>query len=174
MLNCRSWNKPVAIFTQGLSGSGKSWWVKRLIKDAEGFEWINTDTYIESHPAYNPKNPAELYCWGKRQADNALADTVAARKSYVLDGTMSDPSKAIRRMQDARAAGYHVVLITVDVPLELALSQNAKRERNVPVEVIEEKAATMPRAIAEAMRLADAGFYVQRTDAADPGTVEAF
>ena len=167
-------DRPVAVFTQGLTGSGKSYWTKRLIGGVQGFDWINVDTYLEAHPDYDPKHPEILYPWAKEQSKIALAESLAARRSYVLDGTLADPAGAIQKMRRAIDAGYYVILVTVEVPITLALYQNLKRERTVKESVIWEKAETLPRAIAEATALADAGYNVKRTGVEDPGTVTDF
>jgi len=169
-------DRPIAVFTQGLSGSGKSYWSRRVLEgsvDVESLLWIDTDQWLESHPEYDPRNPSELYEWAAAQAHAAHRNALQERQSFFLDGTLSDP-RNVRNIAAAKAAGYFTLLITVDVSLKLALGQNARRARHVPEDVIRAKARTMPTAILRGIEVADAGWIITRQDVTDPGTVEAW
>ena len=153
--------QPIAILTQGLSGSGKSYYLNLLIKNQQDFILIDSDQWIQSHPDYDPKNPQELYPWAKAQANAAHKSALENRQSFILDGTMSEAHQ-VSRIHEARAAGFRVLVLTVDVSLEIALHQNAMRERNVPEEVVRGKALTMQDAIQAVREHADGGWIITR------------
>lgn len=140
------------VFTMGLPGAGKSYVAER---DYPGFEMIDPDAYKAAHPDYDPKNPAALHEWSQIETERAFARAMAEGGRYVVDGTGTNAEKMVRRIREARAAGFDVTLLYVTVSLATSLARNASRERVVPEHVIRSKAADIATAFDIVSREAD-------------------
>ena len=57
-----------------------------------------------------------------------------------LDGTGTNAEKMVRRIREAAAVGYSTRLVFVKCTLETSLKRNAARTRNVPEDVVRQKA----------------------------------
>ena len=128
------------IFTAGLPGSGKSTTLRRLGL-LNTHTTIDPDSIKETHEDYDPKNPQALHAWSKEISEiqfQSACDEGTGR--YIIDGTGTNAEKMIRRMRQAKAAGFMVRLILVEVSLETAIARNAARTRTVPAHVVIEKA----------------------------------
>ncbi len=143
------------IFTMGLPGAGKST-VIRENRLAEGAMVIDPDAIKETHPDYDPKNPAALHDWSKRITDLAFSEALAAGEGFfVIDGTGTNAEKMVRKIKEAQAAGFETVLLYVQVSLRTSLARNAARARNVPEEIVREKAQDIATSFEIVSRYAD-------------------
>jgi predicted kinase len=127
------------LFTMGLPGAGKSTVADRLFPGAAK---IDPDLVKQSHPDYDPKDPAPLHPWSKDVTDRMWSDCLAGLTSdeiTLLDGTGTNSEDMIRKIRDAKNAGFEAVLLYVRVPLTVALERNAARERNVPESIVIQK-----------------------------------
>lgn len=142
------------IFTMGLPGAGKSTTMKRL-----GFTSTHTaidpDAVKESHPDYDPKNPEALHAWSKEVTERQWAQALKNGGRYIVDGTGTNAEKMVRKMRQAKAAGFNVRLVFVRVSLETALERNAARERTVPEHIVIEKSRDIKVAFDIVQREAD-------------------
>ena len=147
--------KNLAIFTMGLPGSGKSTVANRLF-DLDAMDVIDPDAIKADHPDYDPKNPSALHAWSNEQAELIYSASLSAGVLDVfVDGTGTNAEKMIRRMGQAREAGYKVILLYVRVSLETAIQRNADRERVVPEYIIREKALDIAVSFSLATAYAD-------------------
>lgn len=166
--------QPLALFTMGLPGSGKTTVARRLF-DLEAMVKIDPDAFKESHPDYDPKNPQALHAWSNRKAEEQFAKVLyqtihlltTQRRTTTstlglptpadlfIDGTGTNAEKIVRRIQQAKAAGYRIQILYVQVTLETALERNAARERTVPESVLREKALDMATSFEIARAYAD-------------------
>lgn len=136
------------VFTMGLPGSGKSTTLARLgLTDTH--RTIDPDAHKQSHPDYDPKNPAALHAWSNEKAEAEFQGALTAGTGlWIVDGTGTNAEKMIRRIRQAKAAGFTVRLVYVRVILQTALERNAARERTVPETVVREKALDITTAFA--------------------------
>lgn len=141
-----------ATFTMGLPAAGKSTWVRRNI---ENEFVVDPDAVKESHPLYDPKNPAALHEWSKRVAASQFVECLSGTDCFVVDGTGTRADVMRDKMTRARAAGFHVRLVFVTCSLETSLARNANRERVVPEHIIREKFETIERAHDVVRKFAD-------------------
>ena len=147
--------KNLAVFTMGLPGSGKSTVANRLF-DLDAMDVIDPDAIKADHPDYDPKNPSALHAWSNEQAELIYSASLSAGVLDVfVDGTGTNAEKMIRRMGQAREAGYKVILLYVRVSLETAIQRNADRERVVPEYIIREKALDIAVSFSLATAYAD-------------------
>ena len=130
---------PLAIFTAGLPGSGKTTVASRRY-DLTKMVVVDPDSFKEAHPDYDPKNPGVLHEWSSKKAEALFALSIAEGTPMLVDGTGTNAEKMIRRINAAKAAGFEIELLYVKVPLRVALERNAARDRNVPEFIIREKA----------------------------------
>lgn len=127
-----------AVFMLGKPGAGKSSVSKKNFLSKGGWENIDSDAIKESHPDYNPDDPAALHEWSSKKAKALLHDTITeGKKSFVYDGTGNNVDKYMDAMKKAKAAGYKVKLVRAHVPDEVAHMRNRKRQRYVPDKVVD-------------------------------------
>ena len=128
------------VFSMGLPAAGKSTWISANLSETHTI--IDPDAVKETHPDYDPKNPQALHAWSKEITDRMFLDALTAGSGlFVVDGTGTNSEKMIRRMKQARAAGFAVELVYVACSLETSLKRNAARARVVPPAILIEKAA---------------------------------
>jgi len=135
---------PTAVLTMGLPGAGKSTVIARM-----GFDsmlLIDPDKVKESHPNYDPKNPAALHVWSKQVTEAQIAEAIANGNDMVIDGTGTNVEKMVQRINSLQANGYTVKVVYVSVSVKTAIARNAARERTVPTEIILEKAEAIATA----------------------------
>lgn len=126
------------VFTMGLPGAGKSTVINARFP---GGLMVDPDSMKESHPDYDPKNPAALHAWSQEETEKLWQRTLADRTEalVIVDGTGTNSDKMVRRIREAQAAGYDCHLVYVRVRLATAIERNANRERVVPEHIICEK-----------------------------------
>lgn len=126
------------VFTMGLPAAGKSYTAARLYPTHTA---IDPDAVKESHPDYDPKNPAALHAWSQEVTEAIFAEAIrTGAGSFVVDGTGTNAEKMVRRINQAREAGFSVTLLYVTCDLETSLRRNAERTRVVPESIIRSKA----------------------------------
>lgn len=135
--------KPVFCFMSGCPGAGKTHALHRVY-DLANVEILDLDQVIKRHRDYK-KSDAHLiytqktaYNWADAQIEE-LFQFVLTRPNnenriYALDGTGANYDRTIRRMNEAKNAGFWIVLLYVNVNVETALRRNARRNRKVPEE----------------------------------------
>ncbi|KAJ1455630.1 FAD-linked oxidoreductase-like protein [Pelagophyceae sp. CCMP2097] len=141
-------SRPVIVFTAGCPGSGKTY-VLHHIYGLESILMLDVDLCMVHHPEYDPTKPEALY--SKRQAYEWADAVVEAKFQEVLqrpshyshsgrivgfDGTGTNIARQIRRIKQAKEAGFWVVLLYVQVSAETALDRNNQRHRKVPEQAI--------------------------------------
>lgn len=139
-MNNQANNTPATVvFSMGLPAAGKSTWISENLADTHTI--IDPDAVKESHADYDPKNPHALHAWSQEIVEGLWADAlVTGAGLWVVDGTGTNAEKMVRRINEARAAGYRVELVYVTCSLETSLRRNAARPRVVPPAVVKAKA----------------------------------
>ncbi|MGW8177552.1 MAG: AAA family ATPase [bacterium] len=127
----------IATFSMGLPAAGKSTWLAQNMGD---IFTIDPDAVKESHPDYDPKNPAALHAWSKDITRNMFSVALNGNRDFILDGTGTHAESMVHKMRQARKAGFQVNLVFVTVAMETSLKRNAARARTVPEYVVMEKA----------------------------------
>jgi len=124
-------------FMMGLPAAGKSTWRRaNLVGNV-----IDPDEVKETHADYDPKNPHPLHAWSKAITDAMFsAALVDVAGHHIIDGTGTNAEKMVRRIREASEAGYRTRLVFVKCTLETSLYRNAQRARNVPEDVVRQKA----------------------------------
>mmetsp|Transcript_19096 Transcript_19096/g.48915 ORF Transcript_19096/g.48915 Transcript_19096/m.48915 type:complete len:269 (+) Transcript_19096:45-851(+) len=184
----------VAIFMVGLPGSGKSRIINlRYATDhRNGCRAVNStvvvdlDREIVEHPQYDPKDPDRLYLAGGQDAYKWADARVEERflsglanprvRRLVIDGTGTNIERQIRRMDQARRAGFFVKTLHVRVPARTAIVRAAMRKRGVKPERIRQYQAKLAGALEVARRHADEVEIIDVTfdDAPLPGTMHGY
>ena len=127
------------VFSMGLPAAGKSSWIAANLEETHTI--IDPDAIKETHADYDPSNPHALHAWSQEIVEGLWADALAAGAGqWVVDGTGTNAEKMVRRISEARAAGYRVELVYVTCTLETSLRRNAARPRVVPPAVVKAKA----------------------------------
>jgi predicted kinase len=129
---------PTMVFTMGTPGGGKTRVSTRLYP---GYNRLDPDAFKPLHPDYDPKNAGLVHDWSTEMEEAAFEAALAGGKGlWVVDGTGANAEKMVRRMTEAKAAGFETVLLYVKTTLATALKRNAARERVVPEPLVREKA----------------------------------
>ena len=162
----------VAVFMIGLPGSGKS----RVIDYRYALSFatrrpdnhtivLDLDAELLQHPDYDPADPDILYLAQGQSAYQWADARVEARfcaglndpetRRLVVDGTGTNSERQIRRMQQARNAGFFVKALYVRVPVKTAIARAAMRKRGVKPERIQAYQNRMAEAMQTAALHAD-------------------
>jgi predicted kinase len=125
------------VFMVGAGGSGKGFVIKND-PNLQGLKTVNSDNFIESNRHYldGTKTAADLHEWASEQMEIEWDEKLEGDESFILDGTGKTRMNVEKRVAQAIAHGFEIVMIWVSVPLEVCLERNAKRERFVPEVVI--------------------------------------
>merc|ERR1719230_706571 len=135
----------------GLPGAGKSRVIShRYGSDPRAVEQLvvlDLDKEIVQHPEYDPKDPDRLYLSKGREAYKWADARVESKflaglsdprvRRLVVDGTGTNEERQVRRMRQAREAGFFVKALYVRVPVRTAIARAAMRKTGVTPERIE-------------------------------------
>ncbi len=128
------------VFTMGLPAAGKSTAIRERGL-TETHTIIDPDLFKLEHPDYDPKDPGALHVWSTEQSERMFLRAVSTNGGrWVVDGTGVNAERMIRKMTTAKAMGFRVTLLYVQVSLTTALRRNAARARTVPEHVVRSKA----------------------------------
>lgn len=140
------------VFTMGAPGSGKSTEAARLYPTAT---IIDPDEFKKNLPGYDPKNPGLVHEESARLAEEAFQQAIRGTGLFVMDGTGSNAERMMRRMTEAKAQGFEVILLYVACPLGVCLARNRRRERSVPDSLVISKHQDIRYAFEAVAPLAD-------------------
>jgi len=129
---------PTATFMAGAAGAGKGY-VRNNDETLKSLPVVDADQFKSSHPDYDPKDPGALHVWSSNMANRAFFKALGEGQSFIYDGTGTKAAKYVKMISEARSAGFAIEVVYVKVSLETSLDRNAKRERNVPVDVVHEQ-----------------------------------
>ena len=85
------------IITAGGSGSGKGHVVANLHPDAH---IIDADSFKESHPDYDAKNPQALHAWSSQEVTRAIYTALGTGRDFIYDGTGRNAEKIAQHRND--------------------------------------------------------------------------
>jgi predicted ABC-type ATPase len=153
--------QPVAVVMMGGSASGKSTVVKHLLGDAGKTDFVNAnpDDVKEQLPEYKKgigehggpsakDTAASVHEESSDIAEEVRNSAIADRKNLILDGTGRNADKYAKKIEQLRAAGYHVRLVMVHVDINGARARAVQRaERSgrwVPDAFVEEAHHVIP------------------------------
>lgn len=159
----------VVVFLAGLPGAGKTTIVNLRYRPSERPEdtvVVDLDKEIAQHRRFDPNDPDRLYlersrsayAWADRQVEAryqaALADS--SNRRIVIEGTGTNAERQVRRMQQAREAGWYVKVLYVHIPLDTAIRRAANRaHRPVTAERVRQYHAKILRSLVTMEPLAD-------------------
>jgi len=134
------------IFTAGLPAAGKTTYVNKTY-DLNVYTVIDPDLVKESHPDYDPADPAALHGWSQDVVEKMWEGCLEKKSGkWIVDGTGTNAEKMVRRINQARDAGYGISLVYVTCSLETSLERNANRDRVVPEYIVRDKARNIQTA----------------------------
>ena len=132
------------VFLMGLPASGKSTTAKSIYGSTHQF--IDPDLIKESHPDYNPAEAYKIHDWSKVEEEKQWQAALTTDGLFVIDGTGVNAEKMVRRIKQAQALGFETKLMYVTCSLETSIRRALKRVRQVPLEMIREKALNIQTA----------------------------
>ena len=153
------------VFLAGGPGSGKSRIANDLFGIGKGLsnvsytglKSVNSDTAFEAQLKKNGINPKDLGMIEKENPElwNAITEKPGSprergkeitnkiksfyeegRLGMIIDGTGDDTAKIKRQREHAESLGYDTYMVFVNTSLEVAQSRNAKRDRTLPVDLV--------------------------------------
>ncbi len=125
-----------AIVMIGGPGAGKGYIVRRDFSD---WDVLDSDTFKQSHPDYDPKNPGALHAWSTEELTRAFFAKIGSGEDFVLDGTGTSVERYATWMTQMKSAGYEIEIVYVKTTMKVALERNRNRERVVPESIVREK-----------------------------------
>ena len=172
--------KPVAVFTAGAPGSGKTYCL-HSIYDASTVETIDLDIAMTQHERFDAEHPEALYAervaydWANTKVEErfqeVLSGETGVKRSPItcVDGTGTHVKRQIRRLRQAKEAGFWTVKLYVQVSLETALERNCRRERRVPRDVLETYCVELDAAVKEVVASGFVDEYIEFNNDSDDG-----
>lgn len=154
-----------AIFMAGLPGSGKTT-VLNTLYGLENVKILDLDSEMKLHPRYDPAHPASIYAdseayrWANEKVEERFQSILKLRRPgcgpdrgplhrlVAIDGTGTKVPRRLRRIEEAKRAGYSIELLHSHVDITTALERNSWRTRQVPEEVMREYQSKLEAAIA--------------------------
>lgn len=139
--------KPIAVFTGGGSGSGKSTILEKLVQSDSFYnkvavvdsDDIKTKAYYSDFLAYNAQDDgsaaARLHEESSNVAKRAVEAIQNAGNDYVKDGTLSNYEKVKAQILDAKSKGYETRIVHVTIPVEEAIERAQERGKRTGREV---------------------------------------
>lgn len=128
--------QPIMYMLVGIPGSGKSTFIKEHLT---GIPYVSSDYYIEKWAAAENKTYNDIFQNVAKKAQTEMYKDVdlmiAMKKDFVWDQT--NISKEIRKKKlDKIPDLFRKVAIYFDVPADVAIERNNKRDRSIPEFVI--------------------------------------
>jgi predicted ABC-type ATPase len=131
--------KPVAVFTGGPPGAGKSTWLARHLPSLMQPGWlrIDADELRAQLPEYKGWNADQTHAETSDLVSNLLATIGRPCKTNLFyDGTMTSPGRYLELLPRLKQLGYRTFIVQVTVPervsRERALQRYQRTGRYVP------------------------------------------
>ncbi|GMH96840.1 hypothetical protein TrST_g13391 [Triparma strigata] len=159
-------NRPVFVFMSGCPGAGKTHALHKVY-DLSNVKILDLDQVITTHSNYDKTDAAKIYKektaydWADTKIeesfqevlrDSSTRDNNPNARIHALDGTGANHERTIRRMREAKAVGFWIVLLYVKVNVETALRRNEQRNRRVPEDEIRDYVPSVEEAFSIVMK----------------------
>lgn len=137
-----------AIIPFGLPGCGKTTYLKNHV-----LKWFKPATYISADDikttleGYDPANPEPVHQQSVALAEQKVYDSISVGENIVFDSGSINTRYSKRIFERLHNAGYRIILYFFDVPLDVCLERNKKREFTVPESAIIKKNEEAPQAL---------------------------
>ena len=138
MSNQNQQNTKEMVFAMGLPAAGKTTITRNLFTNTHTF--IDPDAIKETHPDYNPKEAFKVHDWSKIEEEKMWLNALTTDSDWVIDGTGVNAEKMVRRINQAKVMGFETKLVYVTCTLQTSIRRALKRVRQVPIDMIKEKA----------------------------------
>lgn len=133
-------NKPILAVMIGISGSGKSTYANGL-KTSLKAELVETDA-IRGELTGDPSDQTQNYKVFQI-AKKRVSDLLEQEKNVIIDATSVSVRDRRDWIQIGKTNNAEVRAYFIDTPIDVCKSQNRKRERKVPDEVIDRQASRL-------------------------------
>lgn len=171
------------VFMLGLPAAGKSTVIEQRYGHLQRkglMTVVDLDAEITAHPWYDPEDPDAVYhkpgayMWAEKRTEDRFRTALQnpSLRRVIIDGTGTKADRQIRRMQEARDAGFFVKVIYVRVPASEAITRARFRKRYVAPGRIEEYEEKMQLAFDAACEHADEVEIVDYTATAGKGGLD--
>ena len=160
--------KPKVIFIGGLSGSGKSSAIAKLIDRKEGvddykaypkFVYLNSDDFKTWLPEYNGYNAGYVHEESSDIFEKGISKYKKQKKQIIIDATLKNAKKANEKMKEFDNAGYEVILYGTNIPgeksIERATARFKRSKRYVPLKFIKGNAKETNESVMKLRHKAD-------------------
>jgi len=113
--------QPMAWIMMGAPGSGKSTWIKTHTPSFA--KWLDIDGINKG--LFNGN--ASTLSRASNQAFKFFAKSIERGDSVIMDGTGANAKRTKEHLDKAKAAGYKVFLVYIDVPEQVAVDRAEQR-----------------------------------------------
>jgi len=168
--------KPKVIFIGGLTASGKSSAIAKLIDRDKSkpehisynkFVYLNSDTFKEWLPEYKGYNANHVHNESNDILKEATTKYRNQKKQIIIDATLRRTEASKKSMEEFKKAGYEVILYGTNIPGEKSIERATKRfkksKRYVPLELIKKNAEPTNKSVLTLRHKADK-YKVMNTD----------
>jgi len=160
--------KPKVIFIGGLTASGKTSAVVKLIDREKGqpdykaypkFVYLNSDDFKSWLPGYNGLNAQSFHRESRDIMNKAVERYTKQKKQIIIDATLRRTKTIKGDIDDFKKKGYDVVLYGTNLPGEKAIQRATGRfkeeKRYVPLEMIKKNAEPVSKSVLKLRHKAD-------------------
>jgi len=160
--------KPKVIYIGGLTASGKTSAVSKLLDKKKGVEdykaypkfvYLNSDDFKTWLPEYKGVNAQFLHRESRDIMDEALKRYTNQKKQIIIDATLRRKKTISDEMENFKKDGYDVILYGTNLPGEKSIQRATRRfkeeKRYVPLEVIEKNAEPVNKSVMKLRHKAD-------------------
>jgi predicted ABC-type ATPase len=132
-----------ACFMAGMSGSGKTYTIKKISDGTIDPRIVNTDKMTEFLKAFNYDKWFDVADTIKKTTKNQLVLYLNSMLPLWCDGTSAKPNAVMRRNGILKSIGYDTALIWIDTSLETAIERSNKRKEDGGRDVPEDQVIKM-------------------------------
>lgn len=125
-------NKPTLYLMVGIPGSGKSWYAKRLLANQENTMYISRDSirfkFLKENDEYFAKEDVVF---------NSFVSLIKKHlydgENVIADATHLNRKSRMKVLNNLDLSKIKICVIYIDVPLDVCLERNSKREGRAKV-----------------------------------------
>lgn len=127
-------SKPNLIVLQGIPGSGKTTYAKRLVHDNPNIDYYSSDDLrVEMFGNIDDQSHnGELF----NELQKRIKNSLISGHDVIFDATNINSNRRMNFLKDIKNIDCYKKIIVMAIPFEVCLRRNWSRERKIPDEVI--------------------------------------
>ncbi len=162
--------KPEVIFIGGLTASGKTSAISKLVKHKDDKSlpdykmypdhiYLNSDNFKEMLPEYRGTNAGIVHEESTDIYEDAIVKYRNQKKNIMIDATLKNKKNAMKKIKEFKKHGYEIKLYGTNIPGEKSIDRATRRylrsKRYVPLEMVGKNAEEVNKSVLELRHKAD-------------------